>query len=206
MHRDHLLLIIEAKVRKIHRTLTPYSERQWVITQARKGNITEDDMQLQLTALQAQESAYQKELEEKQTLTAARQQAEALNIWANQYLSEIHAGIQALDLDVEQLAPHQREALALELESCRFADKFPGDERAQLGWALLQERRRVVRTLIDHVVIERIDGPEKRKITPVLTLDLPPEFSSLASGDQSLEFIHTMPYQLAVTAEEVGSA
>ena len=56
-------------------------------------------------------------------------------------------------------------------------------------WAILQEKRRVVRTLIDRVIIERVDGLQKRKITPIFALELPADVVSLASGHQSIEYI-----------------
>ncbi len=153
-------------------------ERQWVITQARKSNITEYDMNVQLAALQIQELGLQKELDETQATMAARAQIQALSEWAAQYLSEIGEGIKTLDVNPEILTPEERQALVTELEAWRFTEKFPGDEIAQLKWAILEEKRRTVRTLISRVIVSKVEGPKKRKITPILALDIPQDQES----------------------------
>jgi hypothetical protein len=65
-------------------------------------------------------------------------------------------------------------------------EKFPGDERKQTGWAILEEKRRVVRALISRIVIERTPQGG-RSVTPILSVGIPVE--SLAYGDQSLDYI-----------------
>lgn len=164
-------------------------ERQWVITQARKGKITEDDMEMQLAALQLQEMSYRKELDERAAIAAAQKQAEVISNWSNQYLSEINTGIQALDVDLKTLTASQRQAIAIELEAWQFAEKFPGDELAQLRRAILEAKRRVVRALISRVIVGKGENGTGRKITPVLTFDIPATATdSLAYGDQSLDY------------------
>lgn len=163
------------------------NERQWVITQARKGSITEDDMRMQLAALQFQELAYRKELDEKQAIEVAQQQAEALSAWAREYLTNVGAGIAALEVDPAKLSDAERQALAVNLDAERFLERFSGDEMAALLWAMLEERRRVVRTLISKVIVGKGEGGKGRKISPVLALDLPAESS--IPNDQSLEYM-----------------
>jgi hypothetical protein len=181
---------LEADAERMQQKLDELTmERQWVITQARKGTITEEDMGMQLTALEFQEMAYRKELEAKRQAVMAKQQAEALTDWANQYLSDINEAIQILDLDVETLPTDQQQALAVELEAWKYSEKFPDDDLAQLRWAILEEKRRVVRTLISKVIIARLPD-RQRKITPILALDMPLDGGeSLDYGYQSLDYV-----------------
>ena len=188
---------IEAEQAKMQNDLDSLIiERQWVITQARKGAITENDMQHQLAALQFQEWELRKKIDELSKMTAARQHAETMAAWAQRYLSDIAAGVKVLDADLLTLTAQQRANLAAELQADRFEDKFPGDELAQLQWAVFEEKRRTVRTLISRIIVGKTpDG--KRKITPILALDMPLEssldFAVLISGDQSLDAIETRP-------------
>lgn len=175
---------LEAETERLQKQLDQLAmERQWVITQARKKTITEEDMSLQLAGLDIQILGLQKELNDAQATMTAQGQAQALSEWAARYLSEIGEGIKILDVKPEEMTLKERNALAVELEAWRFAEKFPGDELAQLRWAILEEKRRTVRTLISRVIVSKTDGPQKRKITPVLALDIPlqdPEFCNPA--------------------------
>jgi site-specific DNA recombinase len=176
---------IEAEAERLQGALDKLSEeRHWVITQARKKAISEDDMSMQIAALQFQELGYRKELDEKKMLSKARQQTEALSVWARDYLANIHAGIEALGVDPAKLSEAQREALSAKLEAGRFLEKFGGDALAALRWAMLEERRRVVRTLIGKVEVAR-NGKE-RIIRPILALEMPADGDDFSAyGDQS---------------------
>jgi len=101
-------------------------------------------------------------------------------------LSGIHKGIESLDVNPQTLSERQRQALAQELEAAQYAARFPDDELAQLRWAIFEEKRHTVRTLVRWVVVSWVEGLEKRKITVVLSLDMPAE--SLAYGDQSPDY------------------
>ena len=70
-----------------------------------------------------------------------------------------------------------------------YGRDYTQDELAQLRWSILEEKQRVVHILIDRVIIERVNGPDKRKITPILALDLLPESIPSAPGYQPLEYI-----------------
>ena len=161
-------------------------ERQWVITQARRGGITEGDMDIQLGALQVQQCSHERELNDLKTAVVARQQVEAAQEYVTRYLDGLSVGLDVLDVELDTVTDEQLVPLTQEFEAWRFAEKFPGDVRKQAAWAILEEKRRIVRTLISKVIIERtVDGG--RLITPVLSIGVPVE--SLASGDQSLEYV-----------------
>jgi hypothetical protein len=164
-------------------------ERQWVITQARKGYMTEDDMVLQLGALKMQQWSYQKELDERRGDAAAQRQLVAAQDWAEQYLANMGAGLETLELDPAGLPQEHRDYLYQEMEAWRYADRFPDDELEQLRWAQLEERRRVVRAIIGKVVIGRIEGSRRRDIRPILSIGVPLDDESLASRYQSLDYI-----------------
>jgi hypothetical protein len=165
-------------------------ERQWTITQARKGSITEEDMNMQLGSLQLEEVTLRKELDERNASVAAQKQAEALSEWAKQYLTEIHDGLECLDIDPETLDNTERQALFNQLEAGRFKGKFPDSELAQLRWAILEEKRRAVRTIVKRVIVGKGENGQKRKIVPILNfqLELPSEAQSLVSGHQSPDY------------------
>jgi len=110
-----------------------------------------------------------------------------LSSWAEQYVSDVHTGPAVLDQDPAKLTPATFRELADELESYRFAETFPGDELAQLRWALFEERRRVVGTLIKKVIVARTPDGKDRTIMPSLALDVPLPSTSLISGDQAVE-------------------
>ena len=95
---------IEAEAEKLqHHLDNLIMERQWVITQARKGIITNKDMEMQLAALQLQEVELENELDESKASVAARRQAKALREWAKRYLTNVNEGIKARDINPEVL-------------------------------------------------------------------------------------------------------
>jgi len=166
-------------------------ERQWVITAARKGQITAEDMEMQLAALDIQAMAIQREIRQRDTMAAAKHQADTLTRWAQRYLSEIGAGIELLETDPETLAMRERNTLYAELEAWRFDAQFPNDQMAQLKKAIFEEKRRLVRNLISKVVISK-DPELGRKITPILALEVPLEdVDTLGYDHQSLEYIES---------------
>jgi len=182
---------LEAEANRLQQYLDKLAtERQWIITQARKGAITEKDMEMQLATLQLEETSMRRELEERVASVAARKQAEALSDWASRYLSDVHAGMEALDVELETLTKVQQQELATELGAWRFEKRFPDSKLAQLRWAILEEKRRTVRTLIRRVTVGKGNNGKKRKIRPLLTLEveLPHELQSLAYGDQSPDY------------------
>jgi hypothetical protein len=100
-------------------------ERQWVITQARKGRITDSDMDYQLGALALQELNLKRELASSNEIF----QSAILNNWdekAREYLEDLRLGLEALNA-----APQTEE------------------ERHEL----FLDKRRIVQTLIDRVHI-----------------------------------------------------
>ncbi len=174
---------LEAEMSRLQNQLDKLTnERQWVITQARKGGITEADMELQLAALQLQEWAYTRELGEKQAASEARARAESMSNWAAKYLADIGAGIQALDVDLTTATEEYKQTLFVELDAARFEARYPNDAAAQLRWAVIEEKRRIIRTLVSKVIIART--PEGRSIDPVLAMDIP----VLVADDQSPDY------------------
>lgn len=72
------------------------SERQWIITQARKGRITEEDMEQQLAQLTTQEQYLKNEL----AAFGAIHEMRLLDNWekiAVEYLANLHAGLGSLN-------------------------------------------------------------------------------------------------------------
>ncbi len=176
------------------------NERQWVITQARKKAITNEDMELQLAALEFQGLNYRKELERLQATSAARKQAEALAAWARDYLTDLQAGIVLLDSDPASLNEEDWNKTWVKLEAEQYLEKYSGDKMAAMGWAMLMEKRRVVRTLIIKVVVgKKSDGSKGRDISPELAFPVLAEYGSLASGDQSPEYKVAPPARLRLT-------
>ncbi|MBX3053142.1 MAG: recombinase family protein [Caldilineaceae bacterium] len=175
------------------------TERNWVITQARKGRITEKDMEFQLGQIELHEQALRSAMGKYEAIQIARNQANVLTNWADQYLSNIQKGIAALEVDVETLDTTSFNALYTELSASRFSEKFPGDRKGQLKWAILEEKRKTVRTLIDKVIVGRGKDGHGRTIVPICALDLPLDLvNSLDSGDQSLEYINSRPDERAM--------
>jgi site-specific DNA recombinase len=164
------------------------SERQWVITQARKGRISDEDMDMQLGALHFQALDLKKKHGEMQAALTAKSQAESLKQWAAGYLKDIERGIDTLQTDPRDLSEADRAKLYDALEARRFEEKFEGDRLAALRWAILEEKRRMVRALIDHILVVKGENNEKL-IIPKLVLEIPAEFASLYYDHQSLDYI-----------------
>ncbi|RPI31690.1 MAG: recombinase family protein, partial [Chloroflexota bacterium] len=163
-------------------------ERQWVITQARKKIITEEDMELQLAALHFQAIDLRKKYNDAKAATAVKSQAESLKAWADKYLKEIEAGLAVLEIDPQDLGEAEREKLYEGLEAARFLEKYEGDTIKALRWAIFEEKRRVVKTLIRQVLVVKGKSGEKI-IVPQLVLEIPLEYVSLVYDDQSLAYI-----------------
>ena len=178
------------------------TERQWVITQARRGRITEKDMEFQLGQIELQEQTLLSAMGKYEAIQIARDQANALTNWADQYLSNIQKGIAALEVDVEKLDTTSFNTLYVELSASMFLDKFPGDRKGQLKWAILEEKQKIVRTLIDKVIVGRGADGHGRTITPICALDLPLNLVNFSdSGDQSLDYINARPDERPVVLE-----
>ncbi len=117
---------VQADVERLEKELENIiTERQWVITQARKGRITEDDLDSQLAALSIQESGLKREL------TSCQQTIDlkAIEGWEGkvaEYLSDLKAGLEWLNAS-------------------------PQDDEEALRQ--LEEKQRTVRTLIERVNI-----------------------------------------------------
>ena len=164
------------------------TERNWCITAARTGKITTEDLEYQLGALHFQAIDLRKRLNEAGAATAAQTQAQALKDWAETYLADIHRGIKVLETDGADLDGETWEQLYRGLEAIRFESKFDGDRQAALRWAIFEERRRIVRTLISRVLV--VKGPNGEKmIVPQLVLEIPRDFASLVYDHQSLEYV-----------------
>lgn len=183
---------IEADAQRLQRELDDITEqRQWVITQARKGRITEEDMEMQLVALDFQALNLRTKRDDRIAAIAVQQQAEHLKVWADQYLADIGRGLQALNSDVAELTEEEQARLYSTLEAGRFAEKFDGDRIEALRWAVLEEKRRTVRMLVSEILVVQGENGEKL-IIPQLALEIPREYASLAYDDQSLEYIESL--------------
>lgn len=201
---------LEAEIERLERQLdSMVMERQRVITMARKELISEEDLSLQLTSLKFQELGLHKELEEKRLIVASRERKQFLSDWAARYLSEFRTGIESLDVDPNTMTDEERRELSNELEAWQFVERFPGDDLAQLRWAIFEEKRRTVRALVKRVIVSRAEGPEKRKIVVVLDLDVPSE-ESMAYGDQSPyaydSLLQDRHLKLTLTSDEINGA
>lgn len=194
----------EGEIDKLQKTLDELMmERQKIITWGRKSVITEEDMELQLDAIGLQELAFKRTLEEKLAASEARRQIEDLSAWAEQYLSDIRGGVEELDTDPEKLSVEDREAWYTEIEAWRFEEKYPGDKLAQLKWAILEEKRRVVRTLISRVEVSK-EG-KVRKIDPVLSLEVPVKSSTLEPSYLSPgPKVHTLVFSFSLSELQVS--
>ena len=105
-----------------------------------------------------------------------------------------------MDVDLDSLNESQQDTLYTQMDAWRFEDKFPQDKLAQLKWAILEEKRRIVRLLISRVIVGKSENP-KRTINPILALDLSLDSDSLDYGDQSLAYIEGQDFH--VSADEV---
>ena len=180
---------IEAEAESLQRELdTIANERQWVITQNRKGRITDEDADLQLGALHFQSLELRKRHSESLAALAAWSQAERLKEWTASYLRNIEKGIDVLNTPPGHLPEDIRGVLYDSLGAALFEEKFNGDQNRALEWAILEEKRRIVRTLLSRVLVVKGKNGEKLVI-PQLALEIPPEFASLVYDDQSLAYI-----------------
>jgi hypothetical protein len=59
---------------------------------------------------------------------------------------------------------------------------------AALQWAIFEEKRRIVRMMVDKVLVVK-DIAEPKKIIPILALELLVEYASLVYNSQSLVYI-----------------
>lgn len=179
----------EAEADRLQRELDKITqERQWVITQARKERISAEDMELQLGALHFQALDLRKKHSDYTASLAVWGQAERLKKWAADYLQNVERGLQALDTPPEALNERETNILYDRLGAVRYETKFDGDKLAALRWAILEEKRRIVRTLLSGVLVVKGKANEKLVI-PQLALDIPRDFSSLVYDDQSLSYV-----------------
>ncbi len=163
-------------------------ERQWVITKARKGQISEDDMEMQLTAIEFQTLDLRKKLNEKLSAIAVQQQVESLKKWADDFLENIATGLWALETDAAGFTDDDREIVYQALEAGQYEGKYNGDKLAALNWAIFEEKRNVVKRLTDRVLVVKGENKEK-KIIPMLALEIPSHFASLVYDVQSLAYV-----------------
>ncbi len=180
---------IEHEAEQIQRELDHLvDERQWVITTARKGRISDDDMESQLAAIDLQAMGLRKKHDDKLSAIVVQQQAEGLKEWANQYLANLATGLRVLETDIMELNDNERDNLYEVLGANRFEEKYNGDRLAALRWAILEEKRRTVRMLISKVLLVK-DADGSKRIIPQLAFEIPPELASLVYGHQSLAYV-----------------
>jgi hypothetical protein len=180
---------IELEIEKLQREINRLdNERQWVITTARKGKISEDDMEKQLSVIDLQINELSKKLDEKLSAILLQEQTSYLKEWADQYLQNLSVGLQVLETDVTTLNETEMLDLYSALDANRFDEKFKGNKKAALRWAILEEKRKTVRMIINKVlVIKEEDGG--KKIIPQLAFDVPDSFKSLVYDYQSLAYV-----------------
>ncbi|MBC8548158.1 MAG: recombinase family protein [Anaerolineales bacterium] len=163
-------------------------ERQWIITTARKGAISEDDMSRQLAAVDLQALELRKKRSDKIATVAIQNQADRLKEWANQYIRNVANGLRVLTTDISDMSDAEINHLYETLAAHRYDKKFNGDKTAALNWSILEEKRRTVRMLISQVLV--VKGEDGRKeIFPQLAFEVPEEFVSLVYNDQSLAYV-----------------
>ena len=163
-------------------------ERQWVITTARKGKISDDDMESQLAAIELQAVELRKKRDDKLSAILVQQQADHLKDWANQYLANLADGLRVFETEITELNKIEKANLFKALGANRFEEKFDGDKLAALHWAILEEKRRTVRMLISKVLLVK-DTDGSKRIIPQLSFEIPNELSSLVYDDQSLAYV-----------------
>ena len=178
------------------------AERRRLITLARKGIITDGDLAAQLSELATQANDLNRRRDEITALRAAHRQADVLQKWIADYLQAVGAGLAVLDTPAQGLAEEAREVLFITLEAGQFLQRFDGDRLAALNWALLEERRRIVKTLIRRVIVSGRKG-EARVITPVFVFDLP---LSLDLPDQSKDYRPTGLDEFLASRPVVGGS
>jgi len=180
---------IENEAEQLQRELDRLEgERQWVITMARKGKISDDDMDGQLSAIDFQAMELRKKRDDRLSAIIVQQQTEQLKDWANQYLSNLASGLQILEVDVAVLSGDEFADIYQALGASRFEEKYDGDSLAALKWAILEEKRRTVRMIVDKVLVVKNEDASK-KIVPLLAFELPEEFVSLVYDHQSLSYV-----------------
>jgi DNA invertase Pin-like site-specific DNA recombinase len=163
-------------------------EKQWVITTARKGKISEEDMDKQLAAIDLQAMELRKMRDDKLAAILVQQQTEQLKDWANQYLTNLANGLHILEMDITELSGDEFQDLYQALGATRFEEKYSGDTLAALRWAVLEEKRKTVRMLISRVLVVK-DADGSKRIVPQLAFELPEGFASLVYDYQSLAYI-----------------
>ena len=155
-----------------------------------QGRISENDMEAQLRQLEGQSYEYNRQHAEHRSKLRAKRHTLSLAQQAQQFVEQIQAGLSALEKNANELAPQQFNVLFEELQAWRFADKFPNDKPAQLNWAILEEKRRILRTLVQKIVIGKHVGNNERWIESHLTFKMPvPTEDFLDSSDQSLDYV-----------------
>lgn len=180
---------IEAEADSLQRELEKLrEERNWIITMARKGVITEVDLSKQLADIEIQSSALRNEHGNKLAAIAIQNQVDSLKQWADKYLRDIASGIQTLEANIEEINEEERTTIYEALQASQFEEKFNGDRLAALRWAILEEKRRTVRMLIKKILVKKGKKPGERVILPQLTFEVPDEYVSLVSHDQSLDY------------------
>ena len=187
--------IIEADSERLQREIDSITEeRQWVITQARKGRITDDDMEMQLAALHFQMLDLKKKYNDQAAALAIHSQADELKQWADQYLQDVEKGLAILETPIEKMKEKDRLKIYDGLGASRFESKYEGDKFKALQWAILEEKRRIVRTLISSVLV--VKTPENPKlIIPQLALEVPKSFASLVYDYQSLAYVEEATFR-----------
>jgi len=125
--KENALVYSEEKER-IEKTLgNLIIDRQWVITQARKGNISEEDMEQQINDMSLLEASLKRDLNTLQE-TINVQLLENWEDKVKQYLADLQVGIQALN-DIQTSPRKQIEVIEL--------------------------RRKIIETLVEKVVVDR---------------------------------------------------
>ena len=181
---------IEAEADSLQRELDRLmEERHWVITMARKEVISEDDLTAQLADIDIQASELRNKRGHKLAAIAIQNQADSLKQWADKYLQDVASGLRILESNVEEMDEAERSTLYEVLSASRFEVKFKGDRLAALRWAILEEKRRTVRMLIKEVLVVKGNKPREKIIIPKLAFEVPEEFVSLVSHDQSLTYV-----------------
>ena len=147
----------QADIERLEKELeTVLTERQWVITQARKGKISDDDMDTQLAALSIQEAGLKRELASCQQTIDLK----AIEGWEEkvaEYLADLKSGLEWLN------APPQDE------------------EEAHRQF---EEKRWVVQTLVERVNIGKDrDIKTVFKLDVLKILNRLAEFSELMKGE-----------------------
>jgi site-specific DNA recombinase len=180
---------IESEANSLQNQLAQLAdEKQWVITTARKGKISEEDKDKQLAAIDLQAMELRKMRDDKLAAILVQQQTERLKDWANQYLTDLANGIYILGVDLAELSPDEFANLYQKLGAHRFEEKYSGDTLAALKWAVLEEKRKTVRMLISRVLVVK-DPDGSKRIVPQVAFELPDGFASLVYDHQSLAYV-----------------